>query len=46
MDQLEYLYKESLPEASYGVWNDKCIELDDHLELQEADTIRDYAETC
>ena len=47
IDHLEYLYKDSLPEAQgYGKWEQKIIELDDQLKLVDGNLdILSYAET-
>ena len=47
IDQLEYLYKDSLPENAYGAWDKKNIYLDDELRLNVSDTdVVSYAETA
>ena len=38
IDQLEFLYKASLPENAYGAWESKVIELDDELRLVDGNT--------
>ena len=47
IDQLEFLYKNSLPEAQgYGSWEQRIIELDENLKLVEGNSdIFAYAET-
>ena len=47
IDQLEFLYKISLPDKDYGTWDKKAIELDDKLQLIESDeTSKAYAESA
>ena len=47
IDQLEFLYKDSLPEAQgYGSWEQRIIDLDENLKLVEGNAdILSYAET-
>lgn len=47
IDQLEFLYKTSLPSETYGEWGKKAIELDDKLQIIEDDeTSKAYAESA
>uniref|UniRef100_A0A7S3CJF5 Uncharacterized protein n=1 Tax=Strombidium rassoulzadegani TaxID=1082188 RepID=A0A7S3CJF5_9SPIT len=46
-DQLETLFKLSLPDSQYGSWDQKKIELDDNLNLVESDAnVKSFAESA
>ena len=46
IDNLEHIFKDSLPEKEYGEWSAKAIELDDQLQLLDKDTVNAFAETA
>lgn len=37
VNQLEYVWKKSLPESSYGAWSERVLNLDDHLKMDGND---------
>ena len=40
------MFKESLPEKDYGEWAKKQVHLNDNLELEEDQAVRDFAESA
>ena len=46
IDVLDHQWRSSLPEASYGAWDVKKIELDGNLKLLEKKEVTDYATTA
>lgn len=46
IDSLDFVFKESLPEKDYGGWAKKQVHLNDNLELEEDQAVRDFAESA